>query len=95
MAIKEHRGGKYERYVDKAHFGRGYFGVNDAGIPREPGTGGDPIKREFIGSNLQEYTFSDPVHGTHTFVVSSYEEALRLAKLFGFTYKDYKRRHKR
>lgn len=89
--IKEKRGGKYRRQM----LSPGYAGENDAGTPRFPGEGGIPIKREFKGSNLKEYTFSDKVHGTHTIVAESYPEALRIAETLGFTKRDYQKKRKR
>ena len=52
--IKRRIGGKYVRVTDAD----GYFGRNDAGNRRYKGGGGEPIKREFIGSKTKEYTFS-------------------------------------
>lgn len=43
----------------------------------------------------QEYTFSDTIHGTHTFTASSYPDALRQAESMGYTASDYKKRKKR
>ena len=78
------------KYPDANPRGRGYFGRNDAGIKREFTSNDAGIKREFIGSNTEEYTFSDTEHGTHTITAESYKEALRIAKSMGFTESDYK-----
>ena len=86
--IKRKIGGKYIRITDAT----GYFGRNDAGDQRYMGGGGEPTKREFIGSETKEYTFSDTVHGTHTITAQSYEEALRIAESMGYTRSDYKKR---
>lgn len=91
MAIKLHRGGKYANDL----YGRGYFGSNDAGTPRGPGPGGEPTKREFVGSRMREFTFSDEIHGTHTIVALSYEEAIRIAESLGFTKNDYKKKRRK
>lgn len=81
--------GKYSEINPR---GQGYYGLNSAGnkqdfAPKEAG-----VKREFIGSKSQEYTFSDRVHGTHTITAESYEEALRIAESLGYTASDYKKR---
>lgn len=86
--IKRRIGGKYVRVTDAD----GYFGKNDAGNKRYKGGGGEPEKREFIGSNTKEYTFSDTIHGTHTITAQSYEEALRIAESMGYTRGDYRKR---
>lgn len=87
--IKRRIGGKYVRQTSDA---TGYYGNNEAGekhqlTPKSWGT-----KREFIGSNTQTYTFSNPVYGTHTFTASSFADALRQAFAMGFTEGDYKKR---
>lgn len=91
MAIKTHRGGKYANQL----YGNGYFGRNDAGTPRGIGLPGMPTKREFEGSKLTEFTFSDKLHGTHTIVAETYDEALRIAETLGFTKQDYKEKKRR
>lgn len=75
--------------------GSGYFGRNDAGqrqnfVPKDWGT-----DVGFVGSNTQEYTFSDELHGTHTITAESFPEALRIAESMGFTRGDYKKRGRR
>lgn len=82
-------GGKYSEANTR---GQGYFGRNDAGNPQFIGNGAGGIKREFVGSNTKEYTFSDKQHGTHTITASSYEEALRVAESMGYTASDYRKR---
>lgn len=90
--IKEKRGGKYHGQMRNPMFPNG----QDAGVVREPGGGGEPIKREFVGTKMKEYTFSDEKHGTHTIVAISYPEALRIAKTLGFSKRDYqKKRYRR
>lgn len=87
--------GKYRgKYSDANPRGQGYFGRNTAGNPQEFGTKDWGTEREFIGSRTQEYTFSDKIHGTHTFTAISYEEALRMAESEGYTASDYKRRRR-
>lgn len=49
-------------------------------------------KREFIGSRIEEYTFSNYKRGTRTISATSFKEALRIAKSLGFTRGDYKER---
>lgn len=85
---KVSRGGKYSHQL----LAQGYFGRNDAGTPTVIGPGGQPTKREFIGSPSKEYIFSDEKHGTRIIVARSWEEALRIAKSLGFTQRDYKKR---
>ena len=85
---KEYKG----KYPDANPRGQGYFGRNDAGNRRYKGGGGEPVKREFIGSKTKEYTFSDTIHGTHTITAQSYEEALRIAESMGYTRGDYRKR---
>ena len=82
---KGKRGGKYGRIRDA----NGYYGRHDAGDDMyfTPKSAGDNVG--FKGSKLEIYTFSDNVHGTHTFTASSYEDALRQAKVFGFDAEDY------
>lgn len=88
MADKGKRGGKYSATVR----GQGYFGRDTAGNPQEFGTRDWETKREFVGSRTQEYTFSDKIHGTHTFTAVSYKEALRMAESEGYTASDYRKR---
>ena len=75
--------------------GQGYYGNNDAGqhpefVPKDWGT-----DVGFVGSDTSEYTFSDRVHGTHTFTASSYPDALRQAESMGFTSADYRPKRRR
>lgn len=72
--------------------GHGYYGSNDAGNKRYAGGGGEPVKREFQGSKIKEYTFFNPLYGTHTIPAKSFAEALRIANSLGFTRSDYKKR---
>lgn len=90
MAVKMHRGGKYANQL----YADGYFGRHDAGQPKGPGQPGTPTKREFIGSNLKEFVFSDDIHGTRTIVAETYEDALRIAETLGFTKADYRKRRR-
>lgn len=89
--IKERLGGKYANQL----YGNGHFNRNDAGTPRELKQSGIPTKREFEGSKLTEFTFSDKIHGTHTIVAENYEDALRIAETLGFTKQDYKEKKRR
>lgn len=82
------------KYSEATQRGQGYFGNNEAGInsefiPKEWGT-----DVGFVGSKTQEYTFSDPEHGTHTITAESYEEALRIAESMGYTRGDYRKRRR-
>lgn len=90
MAVKTNRGGKYSNQL----YADGYFGRHDAGQPRQLGQGGAPTKREFVGSNLKEYIFSDETHGTRTIVAENYQDAVRIAETLGFTKADYKKRRR-
>lgn len=83
--------GKYPEVTPR---GQGYFGRDTAGNPQEFVSKEWGTEREFIGSRTQEYTFSDKIHGTHTFTAISYEEALRMAEAEGYTASDYKRRRR-
>ena len=87
MSDKGKIGGKYERIT-----ATGYYGRNDAGNKMEfvPKDAGDKVG--FKGSRSNEYTFSDIEHGTHTFVASKLEDALRMAEAMGYTREDYKPR---
>ena len=80
------------KYSEATPRGQGYFGRDDAGNKRYKEGGSTPDKREFIGSGMEEYTFSDELHGTRTIVAESYPEALRIAESFGYTKDDYKKR---
>lgn len=88
--LKTRRGGKYANNL----YASGYFGRNDAGQAREPGGGGKPVKREFIGSGLKEYVFADDKHGTRSIIAHTYKEALQIAETLGFTSSDYKKKRK-
>lgn len=90
MSDKGNRGGKYSATIR----GQGYFGRNVAGNPQFIGNKDAGIKREFVGSNTKEYTFSDVEHGTHTITAESYDEALRIAESMGYTRGDYKKRRR-
>lgn len=79
-------GGKYSQGTQR---GQGYFGRNTAGNPQEFVTRDWGTEREFVGSRTQEYTFSDKIHGTHTFTAISYKDALRQAEAEGYTASDY------
>lgn len=87
--IKRRIGGKYVRRTTDAS---GYYGNNDAGDKHQLKPKGWGTKREFVGSNTSTYTFSDTIHGTHTFTASSFADALRQALAMGFTESDYKKR---
>ena len=86
MAVKEHRGGKYSATVRE----QGYFGRNTAGNPQFIGNNTAGIRREFVGSDTEEYTFYNERHGTHTITAQSYEDALRIANSMGYTAADYR-----
>lgn len=69
------------------------FTPNDAGVPREAGAGGAPIKREFIGSGMKQYTYTRVINGikrTETFSAHNVEEADRIAKSLGYKANDRK-----
>lgn len=57
----------------------GYYGNNTAGD-----------KRKFKGSNSAQYVFTRRGLGTLTVTATSFEEALRKAKSYGYSSKDYK-----
>lgn len=86
--IKRRIGGKYVRIRDA----NGYYGNNDAGNKQEKGVGGTPDKRAFKGSGIQEFVFTNTLHGTHTIPAHSFTEALRIAESLGYTRADYKRK---
>ena len=83
------------KYPDANPNGSGYFGRNDAGDRQEfvPKDSGEAVG--FKGSRSEEYTFSDTIHGTHTFTAISYEDALRQAESMGYTASDYEKKRKR
>lgn len=85
-------GGKYPVLTYK--HAEGYYGNNEAGNPNELTPKQWGKKSKFIGSNSTLYTFSDTEHGTHTFVASSYKEALQMALSWGYEESDYQSRHK-
>lgn len=91
MAVKKYRGGKYSATVR----GQGYFGRNTAGNPQFIGNDTAGIKREFVGSDTQEYTFYNERHGMHTITAPSYEDALRIATSMGYTAGDYRKKRGR
>ena len=80
-------GGKYSKVNPDF---RGYYGDNDAGVQREfdPNTAGED--REFIGSGIEEYIFSNTTKGTHTIPAHNLEEAIRIAESMGYSSDDYK-----
>lgn len=82
------------KYSEANPRGQGYFGKNTAGNPQVIGNADAGVKREFVGSRTQEYTFSDEEHGTHTITAESYDEALRIAESMGYTRGDYKKRRR-
>ena len=86
--IKKRIGGKYMRATDAS----GYYGRNEAGNPQDFTPKSWGTRREFIGSRTNTYTFSDLIHGTHTFSAISYQDALRQALAMGYTQSDYKKR---
>lgn len=87
MASTGNRGGKRPK-VDAY----GYYGIHDAGNRMEARGNTAGTKREFVGTKTREFTFSNTLHGTHTFTAETYEEALRIAKSLGYTQGDYKKR---
>ena len=89
--IKVSIGGKYVGRINAD----GYYGNNEAGvtplfIPKKWG-----VNREFEGSNVSEYTFYKEGLGYYTVTAHSFDEALILAKLRGYTRKNYKNKNKR
>ena len=91
MGDKGYRGGKRAASLR----GSGYYGNDEAGNKRYVGGSGKPTKREFVGSQSREYTFSDNVHGTRTITARSYWEAVRIAQSLGYKASDYKKRRSR
>ncbi len=82
-------GGKYPR-VNRQ--GDGYYGTNEAGVRQEFTPKGWGTAMGFVGSDVEEYVFSNTVKGTRTITAKSYEEALRIAESLGYTVRDYKKR---
>ena len=91
--IKRKIGGRWVR-VKRVNDATGYFDRNDAGDRPEfkPKDWGDDVG--FVGSPTEEYTFKDPIHGTHTITAESYEDALRIAESMGYRENDYQPRKK-
>ena len=71
MAVKTHRGGKY---------GTGVAGTPHELTPKEAGT-----KREFIGSDEQEWTFAKKGFSNLIVKAKTLEEARRIARARGYT----------
>ena len=83
------------KYPEANPEGQGYYGRNEAGNKQEfvPKDAGNEVG--FKGSDTEEYIFSNPAHGTRTITADSFDEALRQAKIFGFTRSDYKNKRRR
>lgn len=79
-------GGKYPK------LNRGYYGNAEAGNKTEGLGSFNPDKREFVGSDSNEYTFSDNIHGIITITAKNFEEAVRKARAFGYRRSDYRAR---
>lgn len=82
-------GGRYER-VGSGRTRRP--NEDEAGVSRRSNPDIAGRKRKFFGSASNQYTFSDTIHGTHTFTAETYEDALRIAESMGYTRADYKKR---
>ena len=87
MGVKRRRGGKHPRVVSDTV---GYFGRNTAGTDREalPNTAG---QSKTIGTGSKRFTFYNETHGTLTIWAESFVEALRQAKIRGYSRKNYMR----
>ena len=71
--------------------GTGYYGRNDAGNPREANPNNvNPLKREFVGSGDYEFVFYSESRGLLTISANSFEDAWRIAKLRGYSRRDYR-----
>lgn len=68
----------------------GYYSNNEAGIKHEGKSNTAGQKREFEGSQTQEYTFYSPSKGTITIPARSFEEALRKARVLGYNRRNYR-----
>lgn len=88
MAIKTHRGGKYQ----KGEREYGDYGTNTAGQKHELREKEWGTKREFKGSQLREYTFYSETRGTFTIRAKDYWDALRQAKARGYSRRSYRRK---
>lgn len=78
-------GGKYPKVR-----GKGNYGNNDAGVSREANPGEfNPIKREFVGSGTNEYTFYSENRGVLVVTAKNFIEAWRRAKTLGYSRKNY------
>ena len=80
------------KYPDLSTQRFGASGENDAGqsyalVPKDAG-----IKREFIGSDSNTYTFYKENLGYYTVTATSFEDALRIAKTRGYNRKNYQKR---
>ena len=87
---KKRYAGKYPRLNALEEYGQ--YGSDDAGrrhalLPKDAGN-----KREFVGSEIEEYKFANTLLGVHTIPAESYQEALRIAISMGFTEGDYRKR---
>ena len=80
------------KYAGANPTARGYFGNNNAGQPHELIPKDAGVKREFKGSLSSTYTFFRAGLGGYTVTARTFAEALRKAKLRGYTRKDYKAR---
>lgn len=89
--IKVSIGGKYVGRINAD----GYYGNNDAGVTQLFIPKGYGVKREFEGTDVSEYTFYKEGIGYYTVTAHSFAEALILAKLRGYTRKNYQRQNKR
>ena len=90
MSDRGSRGGK--RSEELKNRGIGYYENEQAGNKRYFEGAQWGTQREFVGSQTEEYTFKDPIHGTHTITAESKEDALRIAKAMGYKENDYQPR---
>lgn len=82
-------GGRYERVSSGR---RRHLDEDEAGRVRRANPDIAGQRRDFVGSASRQYTFSDTVHGTHTFTAETYADALRIAESMGYTRADYRKR---
>ena len=87
MAVKARRGGKYP-LVSESY--PGYYGNDIAGTEREASSKEAGTRRS-IGRGTTAFTFYSKEHGYLTIRASSFEEAWRLAKIRGYSRRNYER----
>ncbi len=85
---KSFRGGKYIRKDGTTISDR----ISRITEKRERSSSDAKTKRGFKGSDTETYTFYNVRLGYRTLSASSYEDALRKAKAFGYTRRDLQKR---